>query len=222
MSLHLLCAVALMAVSEPVVEVHVLGRSRSRTDPAARDGEAAPGLVSAATEGDAEAFAELYAAHRALGLPAPAGQDALDEPCGRPHLGDVLPCLGCDVAVPPGRAVLRGVAAPDRAQPGDRPLQVASACSRADDRRHEPRCRPTRWPVRTRPCSPGSTARSSGSRCLALPPDQRRCLMLRYFEGFSIATTAEILGRSQGAVKQLQWRGLRNLSKSLAHLTSPR
>ena len=64
MSLHLLCAVALMAVSEPVSRP-TPGHSRSRTDPAVRDGEAAPGLVSAAREGDAEAFAELYAEHRA-------------------------------------------------------------------------------------------------------------------------------------------------------------
>lgn len=46
-----------------------------------------------------------------------------------------------------------------------------------------------------------------------LPAEQRECLIMRFLQGLSIAETAEILGRSSGAVKQLQLRGVRNLSK---------
>lgn len=46
-----------------------------------------------------------------------------------------------------------------------------------------------------------------------LPEEQRDCLIMRFLQGLSIAETAEILGRSDGAVKQLQLRGVRNLAK---------
>ena len=46
-----------------------------------------------------------------------------------------------------------------------------------------------------------------------LPGEQRDCLVMRFLEGLSIAETAEALGRSAGAVKQLQLRGVRNLAK---------
>jgi RNA polymerase sigma-70 factor (ECF subfamily) len=46
-----------------------------------------------------------------------------------------------------------------------------------------------------------------------LPPEQRDCLVMRFLQGLSIAETAEVLGRSDGAVKQLQLRGVRNLAK---------
>ncbi|MGO4256510.1 sigma-70 family RNA polymerase sigma factor [Marmoricola sp. RAF53] len=48
-----------------------------------------------------------------------------------------------------------------------------------------------------------------------LPTEQRECLIMRFLQGLSIAETAEILGRSSGAVKQLQLRGVRNLAKLL-------
>ena len=48
-----------------------------------------------------------------------------------------------------------------------------------------------------------------------LPTEQRECLVMRFLQGLSIAETAEILGRSPGAVKQLQLRGVRNLAKVL-------
>ena len=46
-----------------------------------------------------------------------------------------------------------------------------------------------------------------------LPDEQRDCLVMRFLQGMSIAETAEVLGRSDGAVKQLQLRGVRNLAK---------
>jgi RNA polymerase sigma-70 factor (ECF subfamily) len=48
-----------------------------------------------------------------------------------------------------------------------------------------------------------------------LPDEQRECLVMRFLQGLSIAETAEVLGRSSGAVKQLQLRGVRNLAKLL-------
>ncbi len=48
-----------------------------------------------------------------------------------------------------------------------------------------------------------------------LPTEQRECLIMRFLQGMSIAETALALGRSDGAVKQLQLRGVRNLAKAL-------
>ncbi len=46
-----------------------------------------------------------------------------------------------------------------------------------------------------------------------LPDEQRDCLVMRFLQGMSIAETAAVLGRSDGAVKQRQLRGVRNLAK---------
>ena len=46
-----------------------------------------------------------------------------------------------------------------------------------------------------------------------LPAEQQECLIMRFLQGLSIAETAKVLGRSDGAVKQLQLRGVRNLAK---------
>jgi RNA polymerase sigma-70 factor (ECF subfamily) len=48
-----------------------------------------------------------------------------------------------------------------------------------------------------------------------LQDDQRDCLIMRFLQGLSIAETAEAMGRSEGAVKQLQLRAVRNLAKSM-------
>jgi RNA polymerase sigma-70 factor (ECF subfamily) len=50
---------------------------------------------------------------------------------------------------------------------------------------------------------------------LELPAEQQECLIMRFLQGLSIAETAKVLGRSEGAVKQLQLRGVRNLAKRL-------
>jgi RNA polymerase sigma-70 factor (ECF subfamily) len=48
-----------------------------------------------------------------------------------------------------------------------------------------------------------------------LPDEQQECLVMRFLQGLSIAETAQVLGRSDGAVKQLQLRAVRNLAKLL-------
>jgi RNA polymerase sigma-70 factor (ECF subfamily) len=49
----------------------------------------------------------------------------------------------------------------------------------------------------------------------ALPPDQRQAIELRFAEGRSIAEIAAVLGRSEGAVKQLQFRAIKALRQRL-------
>jgi RNA polymerase sigma-70 factor (TIGR02952 family) len=48
-----------------------------------------------------------------------------------------------------------------------------------------------------------------------LGPDQAECITLRFLQGLSLADTAKVLGKSEGAVKQLQLRATRALRKSL-------
>ena len=48
-----------------------------------------------------------------------------------------------------------------------------------------------------------------------LPTEQRECVLMRFIQGLSIAQTAAALGRTEGAVKQLQLRAVRNLAKKL-------
>ncbi|MGO9275581.1 MAG: RNA polymerase sigma factor [Terriglobia bacterium] len=49
-----------------------------------------------------------------------------------------------------------------------------------------------------------------------LPADQRRVIVMRFAEEKSIREIAQELGRSEGAVKQLQFRALEKLRKRLA------
>ena len=48
-----------------------------------------------------------------------------------------------------------------------------------------------------------------------LPGDQSECITLRFLQGLSLADTAAVLGRSEGAVKQLQLRATKALRKAL-------
>jgi len=49
-----------------------------------------------------------------------------------------------------------------------------------------------------------------------LPDDQRRVIVLRFAEEKSVREIADELGRSEGAIKQLQFRGLENLRSRLS------
>ncbi|MER6109265.1 RNA polymerase sigma factor [Streptomyces hirsutus] len=48
-----------------------------------------------------------------------------------------------------------------------------------------------------------------------LRPDQRRCLQLRFFDGCTPADTAQIMGKTVGAVRTLTVRSLRRLAQVL-------
>nr|WP_202886278.1 sigma-70 family RNA polymerase sigma factor [Kribbella sandramycini] len=51
-----------------------------------------------------------------------------------------------------------------------------------------------------------------------LPADQRECLLLRFYAGLSITETAQAMERTEGAIKQLQWRATNKLrGQSAAH-----
>jgi RNA polymerase sigma-70 factor (ECF subfamily) len=51
------------------------------------------------------------------------------------------------------------------------------------------------------------------SKLAELPGEQQECLVLRFLNSYSIAETAKVLGKSDGAVKQLQLRAIRNLAR---------
>ena len=53
-----------------------------------------------------------------------------------------------------------------------------------------------------------------------LKPEQQECVVLRFLQGLNIAETAEVMGRSEGAVKQLQLRAVRALAKLLPEQAS--
>jgi RNA polymerase sigma-70 factor (ECF subfamily) len=46
-----------------------------------------------------------------------------------------------------------------------------------------------------------------------LPDEQRDCVLLRFVHGFSVNETAHVMGRSDGAVKALQYRAVRKLAE---------
>ena len=50
-----------------------------------------------------------------------------------------------------------------------------------------------------------------------LPAEQRRVVILRFFEEKSIRDIAAQLGKSEGAIKQLQWRAMQKLRAELNH-----
>jgi RNA polymerase sigma-70 factor (ECF subfamily) len=48
-----------------------------------------------------------------------------------------------------------------------------------------------------------------------LKPEQQECLVLRFLQELSVAETAAVMGRSEGAIKQLQLRAVRALAELL-------
>jgi RNA polymerase sigma-70 factor (ECF subfamily) len=49
-----------------------------------------------------------------------------------------------------------------------------------------------------------------------LSPEQQECVVLRFLHGFSVAETAFVMGKNEGAVKALQYRAVRALHRILA------
>ncbi|MGH3913061.1 MAG: sigma-70 family RNA polymerase sigma factor [Pseudonocardiaceae bacterium] len=53
-------------------------------------------------------------------------------------------------------------------------------------------------------------------RCVSqLGRDQQECIMLRFMQGLSVSETASVMGRNEGAVKALQHRAVRRLAQLL-------
>jgi RNA polymerase sigma-70 factor (ECF subfamily) len=48
-----------------------------------------------------------------------------------------------------------------------------------------------------------------------LNPQQQECLVLRFLQGLSVAETARIMGKNEGAIKTLQYRAVRALAQLL-------
>jgi RNA polymerase sigma-70 factor (ECF subfamily) len=48
-----------------------------------------------------------------------------------------------------------------------------------------------------------------------LNPEQRECIVLRFLQGFSVAETAHVMGKNEGAIKALQYRAVRALHRLL-------
>lgn len=48
-----------------------------------------------------------------------------------------------------------------------------------------------------------------------LNPEQRSCIVLRFLQGFSVAETADAMGKNEGAIKALQYRAVRALHRLL-------
>jgi len=48
-----------------------------------------------------------------------------------------------------------------------------------------------------------------------LNPEQRDCIVLRFLKGFSVAETAQAMGKNEGAIKALQYRAVRALHRLL-------
>jgi RNA polymerase sigma-70 factor, ECF subfamily len=46
-----------------------------------------------------------------------------------------------------------------------------------------------------------------------LNPEQQECIVLRFLQGFSVAETAQAMGRNEGAIKALQYRAVRTLAR---------
>ncbi|NJC63635.1 sigma-70 family RNA polymerase sigma factor [Planosporangium flavigriseum] len=48
-----------------------------------------------------------------------------------------------------------------------------------------------------------------------LNPEQQECIVLRFLQGFSVAETAQTMGKNEGAIKALQYRAVRTLARLL-------
>jgi RNA polymerase sigma-70 factor (ECF subfamily) len=48
-----------------------------------------------------------------------------------------------------------------------------------------------------------------------LNPEQQECIVLRFLQGLSVAETAQVMGKNDGAIKALQYRAIRSLGRLL-------
>ena len=85
-----------------------------------------------------------------------------------------------------------------------------------------PRCRSTPSSTASATTPPMRSAdRDLLGRCLAqVPPRQRACLVLRYYDDLSVSEVAAVLGCSEGTVKSQTARGLETLQAAFARETN--
>jgi RNA polymerase sigma factor (sigma-70 family) len=69
--------------------------------------------------------------------------------------------------------------------------------------------------------SPGEDAREVVAAVSALPPRQRACVVLHYFEELSVAETAKALRCSDGTVKSQLSKARQTLGAALGYLGEP-
>ena len=48
-----------------------------------------------------------------------------------------------------------------------------------------------------------------------LGPEQQECIVLRFLQGLSVTETAQVMGKTDGAIKALQYRAVRTLGRML-------
>jgi RNA polymerase sigma-70 factor (ECF subfamily) len=48
-----------------------------------------------------------------------------------------------------------------------------------------------------------------------LNPEQQECIVLRFLQGFSVAETAQAMGKNEGAIKALHYRAVRSMARNL-------
>jgi RNA polymerase sigma-70 factor, ECF subfamily len=169
-------------------------------------------LVAAACAGDGDALRTVYEslAPKVLGYLRSHGVSDPEATTSDVFLA-VLPKLG----------ELHGGAA------GLRTLVFSVAHARmVDDHRSQARKPPTVDYVPTEDVRPVPSAEEEAMRALSagwvhavldlLPADQREVLRLRVIADLSLVQVAQIIGRSEGAVKQLQRRALVSLRAALA------
>ncbi len=61
----------------------------------------------------------------------------------------------------------------------------------------------------------GLTHRALYEAIKCLSSEQEECIVLRFLQEFSVAQTAQVMGRNEGAVKALQYRAIRSLARLL-------
>jgi len=54
-----------------------------------------------------------------------------------------------------------------------------------------------------------------------LNSEQQECIVLRFLQGFSVAETAQTMGKNEGAIKALQYRAVRSLARLLPEGFTP-
>lgn len=191
-------------------------RDPLRTDvPDPRSGEpvSAPDLVARATTGDTQAFAELFQTYRPVVhrfIQARVRSHSLAEDLTSETFLRALRRI--DSFTWQGRdigawliTIARNLVA-DHYKSGRHRMEICT------DEALEP------GPVQEGPehlVLDAMTRRTVREAITRLGQEQRECLTLRFLRGLSVAETAQLMGKNEGAIKALQYRAVRSLARLL-------